>query len=340
MAECGKVRISPTFEGLERKDKMKLFASGKRETPRLKQDTYARDLRKNWQLYVMVLLPIIYILVFAYGPMYGIQLAFKRYSPRYGIWGSEWVGLFYFKKLLRTPSFQRIFMNTLRLAVYSIIASFPVPILLALCMNTMTNKYYKKTVQMVTYLPNFISNVVIISMIAGLFNSQVGLIGRFLLRVSNGQIKNLLASPAVFPHIYVWSGVWQSAGWSTIIYMATLSGVSGEQTEAAIIDGATRRQRVWYIDIPALIPVVTINFIMALGGILNVGMEKALLLQNGFNLSRSEVIATYSYKVGLLNGSGDFSYGTAIGLFNSVINFAVLLTVNGIARRVSETSLW
>ena len=299
-----------------------------------------KELRKNWQLYVLSLLPFIYIFIFAYVPMYGVLIAFKRFDPSMGILGSKWVGMYYFKRFFDSPWFARTFMNTLRLSVYSMVMTFPFPIILALCLNVMVNRTLKKSVQMVTYLPFFISTIVIVNMIVLILNPRIGMIGKWLLAMSGGKINNVMADPNAFRHIYVWSDVWQGTGWSSIIYIAALSGVSSEQTEAAIIDGTTRLQRVWYIDIPAIMPTIVITLIMRVGGLVNVGFEKALLLQNDLNLATSEVIPTYSYKVGLLMGSGDFSFGSAIGLFNSVINLVLLVAVNAVSKRVSETSLW
>ena len=299
-----------------------------------------KELKKNWQLYVLSLLPFIYIFIFAYVPMYGVLIAFKRFDPSMGILGSKWVGMYYFKRFFDSPWFARPFMNPLRLSVYSMVMTFPFPIILALCLNVMVNRTLKKSVQMVTYLPFFISTIVIVNMIVLILNPRIGMIGKWLLAMSGGKINNVMADPNAFRHIYVWSDVWQGTGWSSIIYIAALSGVSSEQTEAAIIDGTTRLQRVWYIDIPAIMPTIVITLIMRVGGLVNVGFEKALLLQNDLNLATSEVIPTYSYKVGLLMGSGDFSFGSAIGLFNSVINLVLLVAVNAVSKRVSETSLW
>ena len=288
----------------------------------------------------MELLPFIYILIFAYVPMYGVIIAFKRYNPNLGILGSPWAGTYYFERFFNSPWFARTLLNTLRISIYGLAAGFPMPIILALCLNVMTAPKFKKTVQMVTYLPHFISTVVLVGMLTSLLSSRIGFLGKLMYNISGGAIDNIMGSAKAFPHIYVWSGVWQGTGWGTIIYLSALAGVSSDQTEAAIIDGTTRLQRVWYIDLPAIVPTIIILLIMSVGSILSVGFEKVLLLQNDLNLETSEIISTYSYKMGLLVGSGDFSFGSAIGLFNSVINLILLVTVNMISRRVSETSLW
>jgi len=301
---------------------------------------YAKDFRKNWQLYVMVLLPVVYILIFAYMPMYGLQIAFRNYNALDGIMGSKFVGLMWFKRFFNSPWFWRYMRNTLAISVYNIALSWPLPIFLALCFNVVTNKIFKNSVQFISYLPNFISTVVLVGMVNVLFGSRTGLLGRTLEYISQGQVTNVLSSASAFRHLYVWSGIWQNVGWSTIIYMAALTSVSKDQTEAALIDGASRFQRVIHVDIPAIMPTMVIQLLLLVGSVLNVGEEKVLLMQNDLNLAASEVISTYSFKTGLLIGSGNYSFGAAIGFFNSFINLIVLLTVNKVSKKVFETSLW
>ncbi len=296
-------------------------------------------IKKSWQLYLMLLLPVIYIILFKYVPMVGIILAFKKYTAAGGIFGSEWVGLYQFKKLFGSYQFLRIFKNTLAVATYSLAAGFPFPIILALLLNATVNKKFKKTVQMVTYLPHFISVVVMVGILSQMFNVRTGLYGS-VAGVLGIEPVDILGMPQAFRHLYVWSGVWQNMGWGTILYLAVLSSVDVGLHEAAVIDGASRFKRLIHIDMPALAPTVVIVLIMRCGQIMGVGFEKVFLLQNSLNQSTSEVISTYSYKVGLLNGGGDFSYSTAIGLFNSVVNFVLLITVNFISRKVSDTSLF
>ena len=303
-------------------------------------ETYRRNFKRNWQLYLMVLLPFIYVIIFEYFPMYGAQIAFKKFTPKYGIWNSPWVGLDNLMRFIKSIWFERTMFNTLILSVYSLVVGTPITVVLALLINAITHPRLKKTVQMATYLPHFISTVVIVGMMGMLFGSRTGLIGKLIFEMTGGEVSNIMGSPTAFRHMYVWSGVWQGTGWGTIIYLANLSNVSGEQIEAAIVDGANRFKQMIYVEIPAIMPTFVIQLIMSLGGLMSRGYEKALLMQNPLNLEVSEIISTYSYKVGLVMGSGDYSFGAAIGLFNSVINFILLLTVNKIAHHVSETSLW
>lgn len=301
---------------------------------------YSKDFRKNWQLYVMLLLPVVYIIIFAYMPMYGLQIAFRNYNALDGIMGSKFVGLAWFKRFFNSPWFWRYMKNTLTLSIYNILLSWPLPIFLALCFHVATNKVFKNSVQFISYLPNFISTVVLVGMINVLFGSRTGLLGRTLEYISQGQITNVLSSATAFRHLYAWSGAWQTMGWSTIIYTAALTSVSRDQSEAALIDGASRFQRVIHVDIPTIMPTMVIQLLLLVGSVLNVTEEKVLLMQNDLNLAASEVISTYAFKTGLLIGSGNYSFGAAIGFFNSVINLIVLLVVNQVAKRVFETSLW
>ena len=303
------------------------------------QNNTWKNIKEAWQLYVLLLLPVIYIIVFAYFPMYGVQIAFKKYSTSKGITGSPWVGLRYFK-FLKQKEFIQAFVNTITVSVYSLVASFPVPIILALGLNVMRNKAFKKTVQMVSYLPHFISTVVMIGILIQFFNTKVGLFKQ-ILEIFLPGVKystSPMGSARAFSHLYVWSGVWQNMGWSTIIYLAALANVDAEQTEAALIDGATRFQRVIHIDFPAILPTAIILLIMNVGQIMNVGFEKVLLMQTDTNLTKSQIISTFSYKRGLVQQQ--FETGAAIGLFNSVINLVLLICVNAISKKVSETSLW
>jgi ABC-type polysaccharide transport system permease subunit len=276
--------------------------------------------------------------------MYGVQIAFKDFKATKGIAGSPWArnGLFEHFKILTNAKFKDAFINTITISVYSLAAGFPIPILLALCLNVMRNKVFKKTVQMVSYLPHFISTVVMVSILTQFFNTKVGLFGQIVRNLMPGvsYTTSPMGSASAFPHLYVWSGIWQNMGWSTIIYLAALSSIDMEQTEAAMIDGATRFQRVIHIDIPAILPTAIILLIMDAGKLMNVGFEKALLMQNETNLNASEIIATYSYKRGFTDAVPNYSQSTAIGLFNSVINLILIVTVNKISSKVSETSLW
>lgn len=296
-------------------------------------------MKSQWQLYLFLLLPVLSLLIFSYYPMLGIQLAFKDFDPNLGIWGSKWVGLTYFKKFVNSYMFRRVLKNTLVISFYGLAAGFPIPILFALLLNAMKNLKFKKLVQTVTYLPHFISTVVMVGIILQMINPQMGLLGTIWRMFSDRNAPNIMANSKAFPHLYVWSGVWQSVGWSSIVYIAALSGVDTALYEAAAIDGASRFKQMIYIDLPSIIPTAVLLLIMNAGSIMNVGFEKVFLLQNDLNLQTSEVISTYVYKVGL-NGQNDFGYATAIGLFNSLVNLLLITIVNTISSRVNEQSLW
>lgn len=303
-------------------------------------EKFKKEYGVNWQLYLFLVPSVIFIIVFAYIPMAGIQIAFKEYDFTKGIWGSSWIGLENFKRFFQSYQFFTILWNTISVSFYSLIASFPLPIIFALILNSYSGKRYKKLVQTVSYMPHFISTVVIVGMLVQLFNPRTGAVGALYTFFTRDVIADLLANPRAFIHMYVWSGVWQSIGWNSIIYIAALSSVDEELHEAAQIDGATRLQRVIYIDFPSILPTATIMLILAAGNIMNVGFEKVFLMQNSLNISKSEVISTYVYKVGLTIGSGDFSFATAIGLFNSLINFILLIVVNFISNKLGNNSLW
>lgn len=296
-------------------------------------------IKRDWRLYVFLLIPVAYILIFAYYPMLGIQIAFKKYSAVGGIWGSKWVGLANFQKFFKSYQFQRVLANTLRLSLYSLVFGFPVPILFALLANTVNSARYKKITQTIVNLPHFISVVVLVSMVNQVFGSRTGLYGLIGQALTGSYPPDLFADANSFQHLYIWSGVWQNFGWNAIIYIAALTSVSPDLHEAAQIDGASRLQRVIHIDFPSILPTIVIMLILRVGQIMNIGFEKTFLMQNSLNLARSEVISTYVYKQGL-TGKTDFSYSTAINLFNSVINMILITSVNWISRKVGETSLW
>ena len=297
-------------------------------------------IKKNWRLYLFLLVPVAYILIFAYVPMAGLQLAFKRFNAADGIWGSPWVGVEQFQRFFSSYQFGRVLKNTLTLSLYGLLAGFPFPILLALILNSLRSDRYRKTAQTITYLPYFISTVVLVGILAQVLNPRVGLVANITLALSGGEPANLMASPDAFPHLYVWSGVWQAMGYNSIIYIAALAGVDPNLHEAAQIDGANRFQRVLHIDFPAILPTATILLILNAGQLMNVGFEKAYLMQNSMNQSASEVISTYVYKVGLAASVTDFSYATAIGLFNSVVNMVLIVLVNFASKRLNGNSLF
>ena len=304
------------------------------------QSKFRKHILPRWQLYLFLLLPITHLLIFSYYPMIGAQIAFRRYDLILGMWDSPWVGLDQFRRFFSMPNFWQILYNTIFLSVYGLIVGFPLPILLALMLNAFPFLRIKKYFQTLSYMPHFISIAVVVGMMMQLFSPRVGGIGNIYFMITGNLMPNLFARADNFPHLFVWSTIWQGIGFSSIIYIAALSSVDPELHEAAQIDGASRFKRVLYIDFPCIRPTVVIMLILAIGGIMNVGFERAFLMQNPLNLSRSEVIATYVYKVGLVLGVGDFSFATAIGLFNSAINFTMLIIVNFVAGRIGESRLW
>lgn len=296
-----------------------------------------RIVLKNNQVYLMLIPCLLYFAIFCYGPMYGVQIAFKDFNTGLGIWGSKWVGLKHFRRFMDMPQFWQVFRNTLTLSVYSLVAGFPFPILVALMLNEVRRPRYKKLVQTVTYAPHFISTVVMVTMISLFLSPSSGFVNKIIEAFGHEPI-NFMIREGYFPHIYVWTGIWQHFGWNSIIYLATLASVDESLHEAAVIDGAGRFQRIWYINIPCLAPTIVIQLILSLGGILGADFEKVLLMQNASIMSTADVIATYTYRIGIQGG--EFSLSSAIGMFNSLINLVVLVTVNTVCRRISDTSLW
>lgn len=291
------------------------------------------------QLYLFLLLPLIYLIIFQYVPMFGLQIAFKDYSISEGILGSPWAGFKYFTKFFKDYNFKRILVNTLRISLYSLVVNFFIPITLALSLNCLRHARFKKTIQTITYIPHFVSTVVLVGMVNQMLNPIIGLYGNAVSAITGSRAVDILGIPAAFPHLYVWTGVWQNVGWGSIIYMAALANSDQELHEAAQIDGASRFQRVLYVDIPTILPTAIIMLILDCGRVMNVGFEKVYLMQNSLNLSYSEVISTYVYKMAF-GGNSNFSYSTAVGMFNSVINFVLIMLVNQISKKLSDTSLW
>lgn len=295
-----------------------------------------KEFKRDWQLWLLVLIPLIYIIIFDYGPMYGLQIAFRDYRPKGGISGSEWVGLKWFKQFLSDYSFETIFNNTWKLSLYNLLVTFPLPVVFALMVNALRGKKYKKVIQTVSYMPHFISMTVMIAIVQMVLNPVTGIYGNaYRLFGGTGYPVDFRSLAPAFRHIYVISGVWQSLGWSSIIYVAALSSVSPELHEAAKIDGASRFKRILYVDFPTILPTIMIMLIMRCGQVLGVGFEKAYLLQSTLNLKTSEVISTYVYKYGMAKVR-NFSYATAIGLFNLAINLVVLVTVNWISKKSTD----
>lgn len=296
-----------------------------------------KDMKKNYILYLMILPVVAYYIIFSYVPMYGIQIAFKDFVAKLGIMGSPWIGMGNFTRFFSSYNFKSLLLNTLGVSIYGLLAGFPLPILFALFLNYIPGKWFKKGIQMVSYAPNFISVVVMCGMITIFLTPDTGIINQIIVALG-GKSVPFLSVPGYFKSIYVWSGVWQGMGFSSIIYISALSGVDFQLHEAAIIDGATKLQRIIHIDVPSIAPTMIILLILSLGSIMSVGFEKIYLLQNSLNMSSSDVISTYVYRVGLLDN--DYGYSTAVGLFNSVINAFLLVIVNSAAKKLSSTSLW
>ena len=300
-----------------------------------------RDIRRDWQLYLFLALPVAYIILFAYVPMGGLVMAFQNFSIRKGIFGSDWVGFDNFIKFFNSYQCWRVIRNTLVLSLYTILAGFPIPVCFALMINSLRGERFKKFSQTIVNLPHFISVTVMVGILFQLFNSRTGLYGVIGEAVTGAYPPDLFASASNFRHFYVWSGIWQEFGWGSIIYVAALSSVDPSYHEAAEIDGATRFQRVLHIDFPSICPTIIIMLILRMGSVMSIGFEKVYLMQNSLNLQTSNIISTYVYQVGLAaSGNSDFSYATAIGFFNSLVNMVLIASVNAISRRFSDTSLW
>lgn len=297
-----------------------------------------RQLRRSWQLYALLLIPAVYALTFLYGPLYGLQMAFKNFSVVKGITGSPWVGFKHIEQFLTSFQFGTVLKNTLILNFYELIALFPLPIILALLLNTVRSNLYRRGVQLITYAPHFISTVVVVGIVIMLFSPSGGIVNQFIEFVGGTPVDFL--SESAFRHTYVWSGAWQTLGYSAIIYLAALSGIDPELHEAAKVDGASLVKRIWHIDLPGIMPVTITLLILNMGSMLSVGFEKVLLFQNPLNQSVSEVIDTYAYRVAFQSAIPQYSYATAIGLFKSIIALAMLVLANWLARRIAKESLF
>lgn len=286
-------------------------------------------IKKNWQLYIFFLMPALLLtVIFKYLPMGGVLIAFEDYNVIDGIFGSEWVGLEYFRRFLSSPDFMNYLMNTLKLSLFGLLWGFPVPIILALLLNRIRLAGIRKKIQLLIYAPNFISVIVLCGMVR-MFLSPVGPINQAL-----GIDTNWMTMPEAFRSIYIASGIWQTAGWASIMYTAALSNASKDLEEAAIVDGANIFQQIRYVELPAIKNIVVIQFILQAGNIMSIGFEKAYALQTDMNIPASEILSTYVYKIGLLNG--DYGYSTAVGLFNSVINVILLIAVNWVVKKLNE----
>lgn len=296
-----------------------------------------KDICRNWILYVMVLPVIVYYVIFAYFPMYGVTMAFKDFKIKQGILGSPWVGFEHFKRFFSTYNFKTILKNTLEINIYGLLVGFSLPIIFALFLNYLKSNKLKKTVQMVSYAPHFISVVVLCGMIRIFMDLDTGVLNT-LRNLAGLESVDFLSVKAWYKDIYVWTGVWQGLGWDAIIYMSALAGVDMQLHEAAIIDGATKLQRMRYVDLPSLKPTIIMLLILNLGNMMSIGFDKAYLLQNPLNMAESEVISTYVYKQGLLDAN--YAYSTAVGLFSSIINLFLLVGFNALAKKVAKESLF
>lgn len=299
-----------------------------------------RRILARWQLYLLLIVPLAWLVTFAYVPMSGLVLAFKTYRANLGIWGSPWVGMKNFNAFFSSYKFGMVLKNTLTISLYSLFVTFPIPIIFALLLNVMPGRRYKKAIQTVTYIPYFFSTVVMVGLLYQLIDPRSGLYGTMAKLLTGKTPASLLANGENFKHLYVWSAVWQSTGYNAIIYIAALSSADQSLHEAAMIDGASRFQRVVHIDIPCILPTVSIMLVLAVGNIMNVGYEKVLLMQNDLNMNYSEIISTYSYKVGLASGVPNFAQSTAIGLFNSVINFILLVIANFTSKKLNGSGIF
>ena len=290
-------------------------------------------------LYLMLIIPVAYVLLFNYAPIGGIMMAFQRFSPREGILGSEWVGLYNFQRFFESPSFWHIMRNTLSISLYSLIAGFPFPILLAIMVNHCLLSRFKKAVQTITFAPYFLSAVLLVGLVTQVLSLRSGIIN-FLLEQLGFARADFTGTPSLFNDIYVWTGIWQTTGYSAIIYISALAGVDPTYHESARIDGANIWQRIWHIDLATIRPTIVIMLILSMGSIINVDFERAFLMQNPINLSVSEIISTYVYKVSVATSRPDYSFGTAIGLFQNVITVVLTLLVNKIADRLTGEGMF
>ncbi|MFD0959995.1 ABC transporter permease [Paenibacillus chungangensis] len=294
-------------------------------------------LKHHWQLYLLILPVLIYFIIFHYLPMYGVQIAFKDFIGTRGIWGSSWEGLKHFERFFNSYFFWRLMKNTIGISLYELSVGFPVPILLALMINEVRNKWFKSFVQTVTYAPHFLSTVVLVGMLILFLSPTTGIVNQAI-QAFGGSPIYFMTEPGWFKSIFVLSGVWQQMGWSCIIYLAALTGIDPHLHEAARVDGASRLRRIWHINLPGIRSTIIILLILNVGSVMSVGFEKVFLMQNSLNLEASDVISTYVYRSGILGSQ--YSFAAAVGLFNSIVNFILLVLVNRIARKLNQTSLW
>lgn len=318
---------------------MKFKTKKTEEKLMVKKERWCAEIKRNWQLYIMFIIPFVYILVFKYYPMVGAQIAFRKYVPAFGIWDSEWVGLYQFRRLIEHPIFWKAIKNTLALSIYSLIISTPFPIVLAICFEYARGKFFRKTVQMSSFLPHFLSTVIVVSLINLLFDNRTGVITHIVENISGTPI-NILGEAKYFRSLYVWSGLWQGAGWGSILFISALSGVDPQIHEAAIIDGANKWRRIWHIDLTSIRSTIAVVTIMNMGTLLTVGFDKTYMMQNPINLDYSEVLATLEFSMGTEGSVPDYSFAAAIGLVVSVVNFTMIIITNKISNKLSGSGIW
>lgn len=294
-------------------------------------------LGRNWQLYALLVLPMLWLLIFRYLPMVNVIIAFKQFSIVKGVWASDWVGLKHFETTLGNPVFLKLLMNTFSLSFYYIAASFLIPLAIALSINELRSRGLQQSVQMVIYAPYFISTVVIVSMTLLILSPRIGLIGD-IYGLFGAEAPDFMARAEYFRHVYVWSEIWSTTGYFTVLYLAALSAIDPALYDAAKIDGASRLQRIRNVDIPGIVPLALTLLLLGVGNVMNIGFEKAFLLQNPINLEQSEILPTYIYKIGLLNA--DYSVATVVNLLNAIINLFTILAVNALVKRLTGRSLW
>ncbi len=302
-----------------------------------KRGSFKKQFMETKALYWFVIPGLIFYIMFKYYPIYGSQIAFRDFSPFLGFWESEWVGFENFERFFNSPDFWKIIQNTLMINITNLLIGFPFPIILAVMLNQVANQKFKKIVQTVTYAPYFISMVVLVGMMYTMFSPYSGVVN-VVIKALGGDAIFFMGDPKLYVPVYVLSGIWQNCGWSAVIYIAALAAVSPELHESAIVDGATRIKRIWYIDLPSIVPTIVTMLILTAGQLLTIGFEKSYLMQNSMNMGVSEVISTYTYKRGLIDG--DFSYASAVEMFQAAINLIILVAVNKISKKVSDTSLW
>ena len=295
-----------------------------------------RRMYRYRQLYMLLIIPVAAVVIFHYIPIYGIQMAFKKYQPNLGFGGSQWVGFQYFAQFIKYPNFSQIMWNTLRISLYSL-ATFPLPVVFAIMLNDLNNGWFKRTAQMLTYAPHFISTVVLCSMTILFLNRDTGVINT-VIRLFGGEADDWMAKSYLFAPVYVITDLWQNLGWSSIIYLAALSSLDPELLDSSHVDGANRWHVIWYIYVPHLMPTVIVMLLLKMGTMVSIGFEKVFLLQNTLNMDTSTVLSTYVYDLGMIKSQ--YSYAAAVGMFENIINILMVVTFNAISRKVSDTSLW